>query len=78
MKAKNGKDKATLSMTYAGARLDKAMLAGLSGRRRTECAYVASTVTDLPFFGQPVTCGEGGIFKVRPLGKLGEREVVQL
>ena len=78
VEAKNGKGNATLSMAYAGARLGKAVLAGLSGRKRTECAYVASTVTDLPFFGQPVTFCEGGSFKVRPLGKISEREFVQL
>merc|ERR1712176_123394 len=38
--AKNGKGSATLSMAYAGARLGKSVLAGLSGRKRTECAYV--------------------------------------
>merc|ERR1719487_1110467 len=31
--AKNGKGSATLSMAYAGARLGRAILAGLSGRR---------------------------------------------
>merc|ERR1712232_729065 len=38
--AKNGKGSATLSMAYAGARLGRSILAGLSGRRRIECAYV--------------------------------------
>lgn len=76
--AKNGKGSATLSMAYAGARLGKAVLAGLSGRKRTECAYVASTVTDLPYFAQPVTFGEGGIIKVAPLGELSEHETKRL
>merc|ERR1719220_1515451 len=76
--AKNGKGSATLSMAYAGARLGKSVLAGLSGRKRTECAYVASTVTDLPFFAQPVTFGEGGIVKVSPLGELSEHETKRL
>merc|ERR1712060_309101 len=37
--AKGGKGSATLSMAYAGARFGKSVLAGLSGKRRTECAY---------------------------------------
>merc|ERR1740123_138467 len=76
--AKNGKGSATLSMAYAGARLGKAVLAGLAGRKRTECAYVSSTVTDLPYFAQPVTFGEGGIVKVSPLGELSEHETKRL
>merc|ERR1711988_991806 len=37
--AKDGKGSATLSMAYAGARLGKAVLAGLAGTPTTECAY---------------------------------------
>merc|ERR1719162_814222 len=44
--AKGGKGSATLSMAYAGARFGKAVLAGLSGRKRTECAYCKSDITD--------------------------------
>jgi len=76
--AKNGKGSATLSMAYAGARLGKSVLAGLSGRKRTECAYVASSVTDLPYFAQKVTFGEGGVVKVIPLGELSEYETSRL
>jgi len=76
--AKNGKGSATLSMAYAGARLGKSVLAGLSGRKRTECAYVASTVTDLPYFAQKVVFGEGGVVKVLPLGELNEHETKRL
>merc|ERR1719327_453172 len=46
--AKGGKGSATLSMAYAGSRLGNAVLAGLGGRRRVECCYCASTITDLP------------------------------
>merc|ERR1719291_158285 len=42
--AKAGKGSATLSMAYAGAKLGKAILAGLAGRRRTECAFVPTDV----------------------------------
>jgi len=76
--AKNGKGSATLSMAYAGARLGKSVLAGLSGRKRTECAYVASTITDLPYFAQKVVFGEGGVVKVLPLGELNEHETKRL
>jgi len=76
--AKNGKGSATLSMAYAGARLGKAILMGLSGRKRTECAYVASTVTDLPYFASKVVFGEGGVVKVLPHGELSEHEKTRM
>jgi len=76
--AKGGKGSATLSMAYAGARLGKSVLAGLSGRKRTECAYVKSEVTDLPYFASKVTFGEGGVQKVIPLGELSEYETKRL
>merc|ERR1712178_257339 len=54
--AKNGKGSATLSMGYAGARLGRSILAGLAGRRRVECAYVKSDVTDgMAYFSSKVT-----------------------
>merc|ERR1719198_1522217 len=52
--AKNGKGSATLSMAYAGARLGKAVLAGLAGESRTECAYVETDVSELPYFASKV------------------------
>merc|ERR1712137_1102967 len=70
VKAKNGKGSATLSMAYAGARLGKAVLRGLAGVDTTECAYVESTVTSLPYFASKVTFGKDGIKKVHPIGKL--------
>jgi len=76
--AKGGKGSATLSMAYAGARLGKAVLAGLGGRKRTECAYCKSDITDLPYFTQKVVFGEGGITKVLPLGELNEYETKRL
>merc|ERR1719213_902768 len=50
--AKNGKGSATLSMAYAGARLGRAVLAGLSGKPKTESAYVPvpDVISDLPYF----------------------------
>ena len=76
--AKNGKGSATLSMAYAGARLGSAILAGMSGRRRTECAYVASDLTDLPYFTSKVVFGEKGVAKVLPLGELNAYETKRL
>merc|ERR1712176_1491996 len=78
VKAKNGKGSATLSMAYAGAKLGSAILAGLQGRRRVECAYVKSDVSDLPYFTSKVVFGEGGVSKVFPLGELNEHETKRL
>merc|ERR1711988_1923353 len=58
VKAKNGKGSATLSMAYAGARLGHAVLSGLAGVPVTECAYVESKVTELPYFASKVTFGK--------------------
>jgi len=77
--AKDGKGSATLSMAYAGARLGKAILAGLAGTPTTECAYVVSDgVSSLPYFTTKVTFGPKGIEKVHPIGKLNEYEQKRL
>merc|ERR1712139_485494 len=78
VEAKGGKGSATLSMAYSGARLGSSVLAGLQGRRRTECAYVKSEITDLPYFTSKVVFGENGVEKVLPLGKLNEHETKRL
>jgi len=73
--AKGGKGSATLSMAYAGARLGKSVLAGLAGKRRVECAYVASDVEEgFPYFCSKVVFGEKGVTKVIPVGELNEYE----
>merc|ERR1712013_357527 len=76
--AKNGKGSATLSMAYAGARFGSAVLAGLAGEERTECAYVSSGITDLPYFASKCTFGTTGITKVHELGPLNEWETKRL
>jgi len=77
--AKDGKGSATLSMAYAGARLGKAVLAGLAGTPTTECAYVVSDgVSSLPYFTTKVTFGPKGIEKVHPIGTLNEYEQKRL
>merc|ERR1712151_1297538 len=79
VKAKNGKGSATLSMAYAGARLAKAVLSGLSGVPVTECAYVESSVMPgLPYFASKVVFGKNGVQKVHPLGKLSAHEQKRL
>merc|ERR1712070_577483 len=77
--AKAGKGSATLSMAYAGARLGKAVLAGLNGKNTTECAYVMSDVVeDLPYFTSKVTFGRKGIEKVHGIGTLNQYEKKRL
>jgi malate dehydrogenase len=77
--AKDGKGSATLSMAYAGARLGKAILAGLAGTPTTECAYVVSDgVSSLPYFTTKVTFGPSGIEKVHPIGALNDYEQKRL
>merc|ERR1740120_134597 len=77
--AKDGKGSATLSMAYAGARLGKAVLAGLSGTRTTESAYVKSDVVKgLPYFTSKVTFGRNGVQKVHPIGRLNAYEQQRL
>jgi malate dehydrogenase len=72
VEAKGGKGSATLSMAYAGARFGCSILSGLSGRKRTECAYVKSDVTDLPYFASKVVFGKSGVEKVLGLGELND------
>jgi len=76
--AKGGKGSATLSMAYAGARLGKAILAGLAGETRVECAYVKSGITELPYFTSKVQFGKAGITRVLPVGPLNEYEAKRL
>lgn len=69
--AKNGKGSATLSMAYAASRFAKAVLDGLAGMERTECAYVKSSqVPQVPYFTSKVVFGPRGVKEVLPLGPL--------
>merc|ERR1712048_1428781 len=78
VKAKGGKGSATLSMAFAGARFGNAVLSGLAGVPKTECAYVASTVTDLPYFASKVTFGKKGVEQAHGLGPLNDYEKKRL
>merc|ERR1711982_233317 len=69
--AKGGKGSATLSMAYAGARLASAVLSGLAGEPKVECAYVISNVeSDLQYFTSKVKFGKNGVEEVMPIGPL--------
>lgn len=75
VQAKAGKGSATLSMAYAGALFADACLRGLNGDSDVvECAYVASTVTELPFFASKVKLGPKGVETVYGLGTLSDYE----
>merc|ERR1712039_611652 len=75
VKAKNGKGSATLSMAYSGARLGKAVLSGLAGVPKVQCAYVESTAQPgMKYFASKVEFGKNGVEKVLPVGKLSEHE----
>merc|ERR1712070_217653 len=71
VEAKAGKGSATLSMAYAGARFGSAVL---DGTPTTECAYLASSVTDLPYFSSKVTFGPKGVEKIHELGPMTDYE----
>jgi len=78
VEAKGGKGSATLSMAYAGARFGYAVLNGLSGTPTTECAYVKSDITSLPYFSSKVTFGTTGVEKVHELGAMSDHEKTRL
>jgi len=79
VEAKGGKGSATLSMAYAGARLGSAILAGLSGETRTECAYVKTDIMEgMGFFTSRVVFGVKGVEKVLPIGNLSPHETKRL
>ncbi|KAH9712486.1 Malate dehydrogenase 1 (peroxisomal) [Citrus sinensis] len=60
---------------YAAAKFADACLRGLRGDAGViECAYVASTVTELPFFASKVRLGRAGIEEIYSLGPLNEYE----
>ncbi|CAL5324481.1 unnamed protein product [Camellia sinensis] len=79
VEAKAGAGSATLSMAYAAVKFADACLRGLRGDAGVvECAFVASQVTELPFFASRVRLGRTGIEEIYPLGPLNESERVGL
>ncbi|WCJ32064.1 malate dehydrogenase [Euphorbia peplus] len=79
VEAKAGSGSATLSMAYAAVKFADACLRGLRGDAGViECAYVASEVTELPFFASKVRLGRTGVDEIMPIGPLNEYERVGL
>jgi len=75
VKAKAGAGSATLSMAYAAARFTDSAVKALNGQNGVvECAYVASDVTESPYFATPVLLGKKGLEKNLGLGKLSSFE----
>ncbi|PUZ36813.1 hypothetical protein GQ55_9G067100 [Panicum hallii var. hallii] len=79
VEAKAGAGSATLSMAFAAAKFGDACLRAMRGDAGiVECAYVASEVTELPFFATKVRLGRAGAEEILPLGPLNEFERVGL
>ncbi|KAK9845460.1 hypothetical protein WJX81_006964 [Elliptochloris bilobata] len=75
VEAKAGAGSATLSMAYAAARMAESVLRGMAGEAGVyEAAYVASSVTELPFFASKVRLGPNGVEEVLGLGPLSPLE----
>lgn len=75
VEAKAGAGSATLSMAYAAAKFADATLHALKGEAGIiECAFVASQVTELPFFASNVRLGRNGVDEILPLGPLNDFE----
>eukprot|EP00963_Diacronema_lutheri_P003849 scaffold287_cov337-Pavlova_lutheri.AAC.212 len=81
VEAKAGGGSATLSMAHAADRFVGQCLRAMQGVKGiVECAYVSSSITELPYFASPVVLGRDGVEAYLPLGPLnaGEREALQL
>ncbi len=74
MKAKAGAGSATLSMAYAAARFTDSLIRAMNGKDVVECAYVASDITEAPYFATPIQLGPNGVAKNLGLGKLSPFE----
>merc|ERR1712045_605195 len=71
VKAKAGAGSATLSMAYAAARFTDSLIKGINGQEGVvECSYVASDITESPYFATPILLGPTGLVKNLGLGKL--------
>merc|ERR1712020_287306 len=71
VKAKAGAGSATLSMAYAAARFTDSLIKAMNGQEGVvECSYVASNVTESPYFATPLVLGPNGIEKNLGLGTL--------
>merc|ERR1712045_639303 len=71
VKAKAGAGSATLSMAYAAARFTDSLIKAMNGQEGVvECSYVASDITESPYFATPILLGPTGLVKNLGLGKL--------
>merc|ERR1712177_69617 len=71
VKAKDGAGSATLSMAYAAARFTESLIKAMNGQEGVvECSYVASDITESPYFATPILLGPTGMVKNLGLGKL--------
>merc|ERR1712045_369189 len=74
VKAKAGAGSATLSMAYAASRFTDSLMKAKSGKEVVECAYVASSVTEAPYFATPIKLGPNGVEANLGLGTLSAFE----
>jgi len=75
VKAKAGAGSATLSMAYAAARFTDSLIKAMNGQEGVvECSYVASDITESPYFATPILLGPEGVVKNLGLGKLSAFE----
>ena len=66
---------AALLQAYAAARMAESVLRGLDGEQGVyEAAFVASNVTELPYFASKVRLGPSGAEEVQGLGDLTPAE----
>merc|ERR1712061_946426 len=70
VKTKAGAGSATLSMAYAASRFTDSLMKAKSGKEVVECAYIASSVTEAPYFATPVKLGAEGIKSNQGIGTL--------
>ena len=62
-------------MAYAAARFTDSLIRAMNGQEGViECSYVASDITESPYFATPILLGPTGIVKNLGLGKLNEFE----
>ncbi|XP_052843989.1 uncharacterized protein LOC128257161 [Drosophila gunungcola] len=73
--AKAGKGSATLSMAFAGAHFVDSLLRGIGGQEGViECVFVASDLTEAPFFASPLELGKYGVKRYLPLPQMSDSE----
>ncbi|XP_017101257.2 uncharacterized protein [Drosophila bipectinata] len=79
VEAKAGSGSATLSMAFAGAQFVDALLRGIRGHEGVvECAFVASELTEAPFFASNVELGQYGVKRYLDMPQLSEMEMEAL